>query len=147
MSVRHRWINALVLGLISTAAAPLTSAQPSADPRLERLYRTFIAPCCWSKNLMEHNSQAAADMRNQIDFMVRSGRSDDEIKAVFVQKYGRRILALPEGTPRLWLFWTPVAAVSAGMMLLLAFVVRARSRALADCDNLPQDRAAGPAVQ
>ena len=58
-------------------------------PRLEKLYRTFIAPCCWSKNLMEHNSQVAAEMRGKIDLMVQAGRSDDEIKSVFVARVWR----------------------------------------------------------
>ena len=103
-------------------------------PRLEKLYRTFIAPCCWSKNLMEHNSQVAAEMRGKIDLMVQAGRSDDEIKSVFVAKYGARVLALPEGAPRVWLFWTPVVVAAAGLVAVCLFLKSSRR-----CDNLPQD--------
>lgn len=67
--------------------------------------------------------------------MVQAGRSDDEIKSVFVAKYGKRVLALPEGTPRLWLFWTPVAVAAAGLMAVCFFLNSSRR-----CDNLPQDR-------
>jgi cytochrome c-type biogenesis protein CcmH/NrfF len=69
-----------------------------ANPRRKAVC-DFIEPCCWSRNLMEHNSQAATEMRGQIDRMVQAGRSDDEIKSVFVAKYGERVLALPEGAP------------------------------------------------
>jgi cytochrome c-type biogenesis protein CcmH/NrfF len=95
---------------------PPVSRGDAPNSRLERLYATFIAPCCWSKNLMEHNSQVAAEMRCQIDLMVQSGRSDDEIKSIFVAKYGERVLALPDGVPRMWLFWTPVAVAAAGLI-------------------------------
>lgn len=114
--------------------SPLAIGGNVDNSRLEKLYSTFIAPCCWSKNLMEHNSQVAAEMRGQIDLMVQSGRSDDEIKSVFVGKYGERVLALPEGTPRVWLFWTPVAVAAAGLMAVCFFLNRATM-----CDNLPQD--------
>ncbi len=69
---------------------PLASAVDATNPRLEKLYAGFIAPCCWSRNLTEHNSQIAAEMRGRIDQMVQAGRSDDEIKSVFVAKYGKR---------------------------------------------------------
>ena len=107
--------------------APLASGGEADAPRLEKLYATFIAPCCWSKNLMEHDSQVAAEMRRQIDMMVQARRSDDEIKSVFVAKYGKRVLALPEGTPRVWLFWTPVAVAAAGLMTVFFFLKSARS--------------------
>lgn len=45
---------------------PLASGGEANNPRLQKLYRTFIAPCCWSKNLMEHNSQVAAEMRAKL---------------------------------------------------------------------------------
>jgi cytochrome c-type biogenesis protein CcmH/NrfF len=73
-------------------------------------------------------------MRGQIELMVQSGRSDDEIKSIFVAKYGERVLALPEGVPRMWLFWTPVIVAAAGLMAVCSFLNRSRR-----CDNLPQD--------
>jgi cytochrome c-type biogenesis protein CcmH len=110
-------------------AVPPVSAVDAATPRLEKLYASFIAPCCWSRNLTEHNSQVAVEMRGQIDRMVQAGRSDDQIKAVFVAKYGERILALPEGTPRVWLFWMPVAMAIAGLWALAFFLRRSRLKA------------------
>ncbi len=65
-------------------------------------------------------------MRGQIDQMVQAGRSDDQIKAVFVAKYGERILALPEGAARVWLFWMPVAAAIAGLWALALYLKRLR---------------------
>jgi cytochrome c-type biogenesis protein CcmH/NrfF len=128
-NIRH-----VIFVLIVTVFTPVASGGDEGNPRLQKLYSTFIAPCCWSKNLMEHDSQVAAEMRGQIELMVQAGRSDDEIKSVFVAKYGARVLGLPEGAPRAWLFWTPVAVAVAGLMAVCFFLNRSRG-----CDNLPQD--------
>jgi cytochrome c-type biogenesis protein CcmH/NrfF len=128
-NIRHA-----IFVLVVTVFTPIASGGDESNPRFQKLYSTFIAPCCWSKNLMEHNSQVAAEMRGQIKLMVQSGRSDDEIKSVFVAKYGKRVLALPEGAPRVWLFWTPVAVAVAGLMAVCFFLNR-----LSRCDDLPQD--------
>ncbi len=118
-------MNAMILFAILT---PLARAVEPAQARLENLYAAFIAPCCWSKNLLEHDSQVAHDMRGQIDAMVLAGNSDEEIKTVFVAKYGERVLALPEGSRRIWLFWTPVAAGLAGLSFIYFFLRRSRRK-------------------
>jgi cytochrome c-type biogenesis protein CcmH len=123
MKIRH-----LIFVCLSWAAMP-ASAVDAASPRLEKLYASFIAPCCWSRNLTEHDSQVAVEMRGQIDRMVQAGRSDDQIKAVFVAKYGERILALPEGAPRVWLFWMPVAVALVGLMAVSFFLKCSRLKA------------------
>jgi len=120
MKIRH-----FIFVCLFWTASPATAAD-AANPRLEKLYTSFIAPCCWSRNLTEHNSPVAAEMRGQIDQMVQAGRSDDQIKAVFVAKYGERILALPDGAPRVWLFWMPVAVAIAGLLALAFFLKRSR---------------------
>lgn len=118
-------MNAIFLFAILT---PFACAIDAANARLETLYKDFIAPCCWSKNLMEHNSEVASEMRSQIEAMVRAGRSDDEIKAVFVTKYGKRVLSLPEGSPRAWLFWTPVVVALGGLTVVYHFLRRSRRK-------------------
>jgi len=122
-------IRPVILVLLLATFAPLLRAREAANPRLEKLYATFIAPCCWSKNLTEHNSQVAAEMRSEIDLMVQAGRSDDEIKSTFLAKYGQRVLALPEGAPRVWLFWMPVAVAVAGLILVFFFLKRSTLKA------------------
>ena len=90
------------LSLVPSAWA----AYGSEDRRLEKLYSSFISPCCWRENLTVHDSQIAQEMRGRIRSMVHDGKTDDQIKSVFVAQYTKRILALPEGPEQLWLFWT-----------------------------------------
>lgn len=119
----------VVFSLFLTITQIASAGYGAGNPRLERLYATFISPCCWRQNLTVHNSQIADELRAQIAIMVQAGRSDDEIKAALIEKYSKRILALPEGTQRLWLFWTPEVAVAAGLTMISLFFKRSRFRA------------------
>jgi cytochrome c-type biogenesis protein CcmH len=115
--------------LLSAWITPLAKAGYGAgDPRLEKLYSTFMAPCCWRENLTLHDSGAAEELRASIRTMVREGRSDEEIKTALVKRYTKRILALPEGPQRTWLFWTPWLVAAAGLSLVTAFLRRLGKR-------------------
>ena len=114
------------------ATAQMASAGYGAgNPRVAKLYATFLSPCCWRENLTVHNSEIAAKLRSEIVVMVQEGRSDDEIKSMFIEEFGRRILVLPEGPPRRWLFWTPLVAAAVGLIIFVLFVRRSRFSASA----------------
>ncbi|OYW12345.1 MAG: hypothetical protein B7X34_01990, partial [Acidobacteriia bacterium 12-62-4] len=100
----------LLLGTALPAAANLANG----DPRLEKLYTSYIAPCCWRENLMVHHSPKADELRASIAAAVKAGKTDEEIRAGLVGEYTIRILALPEGAKGQWLWWTPIAASAAG---------------------------------
>jgi cytochrome c-type biogenesis protein CcmH/NrfF len=120
----------LVLFSLFLVIAHLVQAGYGAgNPRLERLYATFISPCCWRENLTVHNSQIADELRAQIVVMVQAGRSDGEIKSALIAKYGKRILALPEGSQQLWLVLPPLLAGAAGLICVLLLLRRSRFRA------------------
>ena len=70
----------------------------------------------------------AAQLRGRIQGMVRDGQSDDKIKQVLIDEFGPRILALPEGTQRVWLFWTPWLIGALGLAAVFAWMQRARHR-------------------
>ena len=101
----------------------------AGNPRLEKLYATFISPCCWRENLTVHNSQIADELRAQIVLMVQAGRSDGEIKSALIERYGKRILALPEGSQRFWLVFPPLLAGAVGLTMILLFLGRSRFKA------------------
>jgi len=112
--------------LFAVAAPLMQGGYGAGNARKEKLYQTFIAPCCWQENLADHHSQAAEQLRARIDGMMAAGQSDDDIKKGLVSEFGPRILALPEGTPRAWLFWTPFAVGIAGLGALLIVLKRLR---------------------
>ena len=115
--------------LLCLAAAPLVHAGYGAgDARKEKLYQTFIAPCCWQENLAEHNSPDAQRLRSRIDGMIAEGESDEAIKDALVVEFCPRILALPKGTPRIWLFWTPLVVTIAGLAAIVMALKRLKAR-------------------
>ena len=67
--------------------------------------------------------------------MVQAGRSDDEIKSALVAQYSKRVLALPEGSERIWLFWVPLVASAVGLggilLLLRRLLIRSRAGTIA----------------
>lgn len=127
MATRLR--STLIVLVILAAAPVLLAGYGSGNPRLEGLYSTFLSPCCWRENLSVHDSQVAQELRDQIAAMVQAGESDDEIKARLVRAYGKRILTLPEGEERMWLFLTPLVAAVLGLGLVGLALKRLRTPA------------------
>jgi cytochrome c-type biogenesis protein CcmH/NrfF len=117
------------LPLIMALRGSLHANPANGDPRKEKLFSMFIAPCCWRENLLIHHSPKADEMRAEIEKLVATGRTDDEIKKSFVDSYSLRILAMPEGARGQWLSWGPLAAVSAGLGIVVLFVSRSLRRA------------------
>lgn len=116
--------SAFALPLILAIRGNLCANPANGDPRKEKLFAMFIAPCCWRENLLVHHSPKADEMRAEIAKLIAGGRTDDEIKRIVVDQYSVRILATPEGAQGQWLSWTPVAAVCAGIGAVSLFLLR-----------------------
>ncbi|MEQ1887199.1 MAG: cytochrome c-type biogenesis protein CcmH [Bryobacteraceae bacterium] len=108
------------------AAVPLQAQHHSDDPRLEKLYASFISPCCWRENLTVHDSPIADELRTRIASMVAAGETDEHIKDLLVKEYTKQVLSLPEGTAFTWLFATPAMMLLIGGALLLLLLKRMR---------------------
>jgi cytochrome c-type biogenesis protein CcmH/NrfF len=105
-------------------ARPLCANPANGDPRKEKLFSMFIAPCCWRQNLLAHASPEAKQLRAEITQWIDEGRSDGAIKQELLQRYTARILAMPEGARGQWLSWSPVVATAAGAVLVAATIGR-----------------------
>jgi len=112
----------------------------NGDPRKQKLYSMFIAPCCWRENLLAHHSPKAGMLRADIDARIAQGWTDQQIKEDLVERYSIRILAEPEGALGRWLAWaTPTAAVL-GIAAVAVFIrrsLRAGSPAPAPAGPMP----------
>jgi len=115
------------LAFTLVAAWPLFANTANGDPRLERLYSQFIAPCCWQETLLLHHSPKADELRSEIKQLVAAGQSDEQIKGVLVGQYTRRILSEPEGALGQWLSWTPVAVTIVGLGAVVFAIRRLRA--------------------
>lgn len=116
----------IATALLFLGAGAAFAGYGQGDPRLENLYESYIAPCCWRENLSTHDSPTADALRARIHSDIAQGKSDEEIKAALLADYGERILSLPEGSLRTWLFWTPVAVLLLGFGAIVLWLKRAR---------------------
>ena len=105
----------------------LGSANQPVSPA-RRIAERFLAPCCWRENLAVHLSPEAEAMRVELRQLAASGKSEDEIVAFYVARYGGRILREPLGAPAIWLRVMPVAATAIGLGLVTFYIARAQRR-------------------
>lgn len=101
---------------------PILNAAQVAE--YDRLTHALIAPCCWREPIAIHRSAEALQMLDEVEQFVLEGRSEDEIKSVYVARYGPRILADPQGHDWYWLYVIPFALL---VSLMLAAIFRLRS--------------------
>jgi cytochrome c-type biogenesis protein CcmH/NrfF len=119
---RFRIVGSLLLGVLLLMGASDNSS------RTDRLGHQMMCMCSCSQILMECNHVGCTysdTMRNELTAGVDAGKSDSEVLAMFVEKYGTTVLAAPthSGFDRVaWLL--PYIALIVGLGGV-AFVVRA----------------------
>jgi len=116
----------LVALIVLSAAFALEEHTLTAEQmgRYDRLTHELIAPCCWREPIAIHRSQEALQMLDEVEKLVAEGRSEQEIKSLYIARYGPRILADPPGVSRYWLYLLPFSLLT---WFMVAAVFRLRS--------------------
>lgn len=115
-------LGALVLVDLLAPAAPLTQAEQAAQIAGE-----LRCPDCQALSVAESQTAAARAIRRQIVALLETGRTPDQVRQHFVDRYGDWILMAPRSA-LVWL--TPGVAVLLGLGLLAWWLRRGRSRPL-----------------
>ena len=120
----RRALAALVAAL---ALAGAGLAQPQdADARVRELGAEIRCPVCRGLPIGESPSEFARTMVNELRAQVAQNRSDDEIRAYFVSRYGADVLLDPPKRGINLVVWLgPVVAVLLGGLGLVAYLRRA----------------------
>ena len=105
-------------------AAEAQALTPAQMESYHRLTNQLIAPCCWREPIAIHSSTEAQQMSEEIAVLLADGRSEDQIRGMYIARYGARILADPPGVTGRWLYAAPVVLF---FSLLLLAVRRLRS--------------------
>lgn len=127
-------MKALRLACVALAlAAQLVLAQPQPDvafeARLKRLEADLRCLVCQNQTLADSNAPLAEDLRREVRALAVAGKSDDEIRAFLVARYGDFVLYRPPVKGTTWLLWFgPFALLALGAGVWLG-VVRRRRRA------------------
>jgi cytochrome c-type biogenesis protein CcmH len=119
-----RWIGAgLVVAAVVIGA--LLVLRPGEPPTLADQARAIASelrcPDCAGLSAADSPTQAAAEIRREVEAQLVAGRSPDEIRQSFVDRYGPWILLNPPGFAP-WL--VPLAVTALGALVLTAWLLR-----------------------
>ena len=103
--------------------APLMAEDPKLEARLVDISQELRCLVCQNESLASSHAELADDLRQEVRELIRSGKSDQEIKDFLVARYGDFVLYRPEVKPLTWVLWfgpfllLVVAAVFLGIYL------------------------------
>src|SRR6185295_4091474 len=102
---------------------------PAAQSRYERLIRDLRCLVCRSESIADSNAPLAADLRREVETLMRAGKGDQEIYRYMTERYGDFVLMQPPVAPRTWLLWAGPALFLLGGLAIVLVVVRRRAGA------------------
>ncbi|HZZ87658.1 MAG TPA: cytochrome c-type biogenesis protein [Caulobacteraceae bacterium] len=113
-----------VLAIVTLGAAAADPAdrlrEPSQEAHARVLFRDIRCLVCQSQSIDESDAPLARDLRQLVRQQVAAGRSDEQIRAFLVSKYGQFVLLTPKvslGNAVLWV--GPLLVIAAGAAALL----------------------------
>jgi cytochrome c-type biogenesis protein CcmH len=114
---------------LSETARPPVTLTPEQEARARDIEGALRCPVCRSQSIRQSRSFMAEDMKRRIRELIAEGRSDEEIRAFFVDRYGTWILLDPPKTGFNLAAWLlPGAAVLVGAVGLVLAARRWASR-------------------
>jgi cytochrome c-type biogenesis protein CcmH len=120
---------ALLFGCTSLAAIePLEFADRAEELRYQQLLRELRCLQCQNQSLADSEANVAGGLRQEIHRQMQAGRSDDEIKAFLVDRYGEFVLYRPEIKSGTWLLWFGPFVILAGGAVALVLHLRKRRK-------------------
>lgn len=92
-------------GLVVGREAPLMAEDPKLEARLVDISQELRCLVCQNESLASSHAELADDLRNEVRELLRSGKSDQEVKDFLVARYGDFVLYRPEVKPLTWVLW------------------------------------------
>ena len=110
----------------SSAISGLTSVADSAlEARTRAVASELRCPVCQGLSIADSPSDLSTQMKDLVREQLRAGKSPDEVKRYFIDKYGEWILLAPKPSgANLLVYLLPVGAVIGGLVLVWSVVRR-----------------------
>ena len=123
MSLRHA-LAALAAVLCMAAASDPSERLPDAaqEARAREIFREVRCLVCQNESIDDSEAELAQDLRRIVREQVAAGRSEGEIKAFLVARYGEFVLLKPVFAPHTLILWTaaPIVLVIGGIAIVIA---------------------------
>ncbi|AVQ01305.1 cytochrome c-type biogenesis protein CcmH [Caulobacter segnis] len=114
------------IALMAGASEPSERlADPAQEAHARALFREVRCLVCQNESIDDSEAQLAADLRRIVREQVKAGRSDREIRAFLVERYGEFVLLKPPfsaGNAVLWL--APIGILLIGGVLMIGLLRR-----------------------
>jgi len=119
---------ALLLALAGAAFAQsseIAKPDPIVEERLKGLAEELRCLVCQNQTIADSNAPLAVDLRQQIRAQIAQGRSDDQIRAYMVDRYGDFVLYNPPMRATTVLLWAgPFVLIALGIGIFLRVIRR-----------------------
>jgi cytochrome c-type biogenesis protein CcmH len=121
---------ALMLVVFALLVAATRAPAVDLDGRTLALARELRCPVCGGTSVADSPSMVAADMRSAIRAQLAEGRSPDEVKAWFAERYGEDTILTPRNAASGWAIrLVPFAAVAVAATVAWRALAPRRARA------------------
>jgi cytochrome c-type biogenesis protein CcmH len=123
--------------------SPAQSPGAALDARLKKLETELRCLVCQNQTLADSNADLADDLRREVRELAVAGKSDDEIKAYLVARYGDFVLYNPPVKPTTWVLWFGPFALAIGGAGLWWVILRRRAKTTASAPDAAAAQARG----
>ena len=121
-----QWVLAQSADLRVGREAPLMAEDPKLEARLVDISQELRCLVCQNEPLASSHAELADDLRQEVRELIRSGKSDQEIKDFLVSRYGDFLLYRPEVKPLTWVLWFGPFALLLMAAIFLGLYLRQR---------------------
>ncbi len=139
-----RWLSWVLMALVASAALVVGASGesgPATDgERVSQLAGTIRCPQCRGQSVAESNVAIAREIRGDIRNRIAAGETDDQIRQVYIDRFGRSIVLNPDSGGFTGLVWVvPVVAAAVGAAAVGFALVRWRAEAADDDADMVTD--------
>ncbi len=110
---------------IDAAVTPRASATPDLERRTSEVAAGLRCPVCQGVSIEDSPTELARQMRATVRDQLAAGRSDDEVRQYFVDRYGEWVLLEPRASGfNMLVYVLPWLLVAAGIGVIVLMVRR-----------------------
>jgi len=117
-----------VLVLAGGAVGADSALTPNQESRYQALIDELRCVVCQNQTIAESDAPLAADLREIVREQIAAGKSDAEIEAYLVERYGDFVLYDPPFKPVTWLLWLGPGLLLLGALIALVWLLRRSGR-------------------
>lgn len=145
LSSQWRWLSWVLMAIVGVAALIIgvagDSGPASGGERVYELASTIRCPQCRGQSVAESDVTIAREIRADIGQRVAAGETDDEIRQIYIDRFGRSVVLTPDAGGLTGLVWiVPVIAAGLAVAAIALAFQRWRSEAAQIATATDEDR-------